>query len=143
MKNKILWFDDQPQKITYYINKLKQNGYRVQIAKTYTEAEKALGEEDEFQLIILDSLIPAVGIKEQQVYPGTGIKGGLTFFRVMKQKQLLDPSKVVVFTVSYEPNIYREFVADGLPEEHYLIKEDYTTGMDFYYKVKELIETFG
>lgn len=141
MKDKILWFDDQPKKIQFYINKLKQFGYQVKVVETFTEAESSLREEDEFQLLILDSLIPAVTKEEEQVYPGTGLEGGLTFFRVMQQKQLLDPSKVVVFTVSYEPDVHREFVKEGLPDENYLTKEDYIAGADFYYKVKELIET--
>jgi CheY-like chemotaxis protein len=143
MQAKILWFDDQPIKIKFYVDRLEHLGFQVKVVETFTEAENALREEGGFQLLILDSMIPTVTEEEGLLYPGTGIEGGLTFLRVMKKEQLLGPTKVLVFTVSYEPEIYDQFVKEGLPVENFLTKEKYKNPIDFSYKVTELIETLG
>jgi CheY-like chemotaxis protein len=143
MQDKILWFDDKFIFIKFHVGKLEQLGFQVKVVETFTEAEKALREEGGFQLLILDSMIPTVTEEEELRYPGTGIEGGLTFFRVMTQEQLVDPTKVLVFTVSYEHEIYEQFVKEGLPAENFLTKEQYKNPVDFSHKVKELIKTFA
>ena len=143
MKARILWLDDSPQKIKFWVNKLRYH-YHVDIAQTFIEAETALREEPAFQLVILDLMIPPVTEEERQRYPGSdehyGIKGGLAFYRKMKQEHLLDPSKVIIFTVGYEPDIHEEFEEEGLPTQHFLTKEEYNSADKFLFKVKELLD---
>ncbi|MCK5346391.1 MAG: hypothetical protein KAR20_23435 [Candidatus Heimdallarchaeota archaeon] len=143
MTDKILWLENDPVKMRYQKKELEEHGFYVEMLKTFTDVEAAL-QSDKFCLVILDVLImPTDKEVEKNKYPGTemrfGTRGGLVFYRLMKEINLLDPSRVVVFTVLNEPEIHKEFIDNGLPVDNFLAKEVYPYAHKFVYKIKEIV----
>ena len=142
MTNKILWLENDPVQMRYQKKELEEHGFYVEMLKTFTDVEAAL-ESDTFCLVILDLMISPTSKEEEIKYPGTnkrfGTRGGLVFYRLMTEKHLLDPSRVVVFTALNEPEIHKEFTDNGLLADNFLAKEDYPYAHEFVYKIKEIV----
>lgn len=142
MTDKILWLENYPVQMRYHKKELEEHGFYVEMLKTFTDVEAAL-QSDSFCLVILDLMIMPTDKEEEKKYPGTekrfGTRGGLVFYRLMTEKNLLDPSRVVVFTVLNEPEIHKEFTDNGLPVDNFLAKKDYQFANEFVYKIKEIV----
>jgi len=141
MTEKILWLEDNRARMIFHKKELEEHGFYVKMLKTFTEIEAAL-QSDTFCLVILDLMVSPT-IKEEKKYPGTnmrfGLRGGLVFYRLMTEKNLLDPSRVVVFTDLNEPEIHKEFTDNGLPVDNFLVKKEYSFAYKFVYKIKEIV----
>lgn len=143
MTEKILWLEDNRVQMKYHKTELEEDGFSVKMLKTFTDVEAAL-KSDTFCLVILDLMIMPINKEEEKNYPGTGdrsgTRGGLVFYRLMTKKNLLEPSRVVVFTVLNEPEIHKEFTDNGLPVDNFLVKADYHQANEFVYKIKEIVD---
>lgn len=125
MAKQIIWLDNDPRYTDPYVQALKDRGDSVAVVTNVTDAE-ALIRKNNYDLAILDAMIPTTDEAEEEVYPPTetdrGLKMGLLFYKRMKE--ILDQRKtaVLVMTVRLDEVIHDEFIEAGLPAEAFTTK---------------------
>lgn len=142
MSKRILWLDNDPAYLETYEEALKESGFEVEIVTTVTAAERLI-ESKEYDLLLLDVMIPTKNEAEENLYPpettDSGLKTGLLFYRRMKAKldQLKTP--VLVMTVRLDSGILDEFVKAGLKPDNFCTKVALRERPVFIDKVKEVL----
>lgn len=124
---RILWVDNDPPYIRTYVEQLEKLGHYVRVARTAIEAEVAIGEQ-EYDLLILDIMIPTKSAQEEEFYDPketeAGLKTGLIFYRRNKGKLAKAKTQTLVLTVRLDRGILDEFTAEGLPRDCFARKLD-------------------
>ncbi|MGA9773440.1 MAG: hypothetical protein WBV94_30695 [Blastocatellia bacterium] len=142
MAKRVLWLDNDTNFLTPYAEELTDNDFEIQISKSVAEAESLLNESD-YDLLILDVMIPTLNDDEEKIYPVKeteyGHKTGLCFYKRMKK--VLDEKKTVVIvrTVRLDQQIKDEFRQAGLPKENFVTKFALRRTEDFLEKVNSIL----
>lgn len=143
MARRILWFDNDPGVVESYIKTLRERKYHVDIAATVTEAERAVNEH-EYDLVILDAMIPTKSAEEEKIYApsetDTGHETGLVFYRRHKEKFVSTHTPVLVMTVRLDADIAKKFAAAGLPPNCFKRRLEFRDGQVFLRTVSNLID---
>src|SRR5436309_11396133 len=86
MKSKILWVDNDPGYIKPFVMALEDEGFEVLVAPDVSSAEDKLLS-GEFNLLILDVMIPTISEGEEAKYTPAetenSLKTGLVFYKRM------------------------------------------------------------
>jgi len=142
MAKRILWLDNDLSYIGIYAEEMRDNDFEVKEVKSVAEAEAELIA-SQYDLLILDVMIPTFSDKEEIDYPptetGFGTKTGLYFLKRMKA--LLEEKKtaVLVTTVRLDQPIRGEFLEVGLPADHFATKFALRDAPEFVKKVKSML----
>jgi CheY-like chemotaxis protein len=144
MSKNILWLDNDPAQIGGHVSFLRDQPepYDIIVAPTITEAEKALADKN-YDLLILDAMIPTVSEEEEKAYPPDqtqrGLKTGLAFYIRHQQRLKKVNSKVLVLTARIDPDIKQGFAAAGLAPEHIVEKAEIGKVDDLLEKIEEVL----
>jgi CheY-like chemotaxis protein len=145
MRNKILWLDNDLAYIEPYVEILRESGFEVNPVPTITQAEDQL--KGDYDLLILDIMIPTKTEQEEQVYrperTEAGRKTGLAFYTRMKQALEEKGCRLLVLTVRLDESIFEEFLAAGLPRECYDTKMTLREAPIFLERVKDILAKPG
>jgi CheY-like chemotaxis protein len=101
MARKILFIDDEPYFMRAHIDTLKDEGYEVDEAEDGDEALRKL-EASDYDLIILDIIIPAGSIEDTK----NGMRTGLRIQEVIR-RQLRLPTPILFLTVVENREVHR------------------------------------
>jgi CheY-like chemotaxis protein len=138
---KVLWLDNDLTNIEPYVEIMRDSGIEVGLASTITQAEEQL--KSEYDLLILDVMIPTKTEREEEVYhpeeTESGRKTGLVFYKRMKQSLEQRGCKLLVLTVRLDEGILREFLAAGLPRGSYETKMTLREAPIFLERVKGIL----
>jgi CheY-like chemotaxis protein len=138
----VLWLDNDPAYIKQFVMTLEEDGYSVVVKKSVTEAERLL-QEQRFDLVIVDVMIPTVSQEEEQRYPpaetDNGHKTGLVFFRKVKLLLADKQTSILVLTVRIDEEVRKEFLKEGLPEAQFVTKMDVMETPKFMKKIESLL----
>lgn len=141
-EKKILWLEDEGAHQRPHTRKLRSDGFKLEVARTVTEASKALHRE-RFDLLILDVMVPTRTKREEEEFPpektDLGLKMGLYFYEKLKPRLDETDTKVLVFTVRLDSEVRKAFHRLGLPEDHFATKVELRRVDDFADKVRELL----
>jgi CheY-like chemotaxis protein len=142
MAKKILWVDNDPGYIRPFKIALEGEGYSVTVASTVFQAEACVDGQS-YDLIILDVMIPTVSEVEEDAYrpedTENSLKTGLLFYRRKGKELEQRGTPVLVMTVRIDKAIRREFIAAGLPENHFATKMELRESPHFVSKIKALL----
>jgi CheY-like chemotaxis protein len=109
MESKILWIEDEPEVGTYTRMKmLEAKGYKVDLALGVQEALNSL-KGAEFDLIILDIMMPSQGILPEKDVKG-GYETGLALMGYLRKQMINTP--VIVVTGYPDTEVERRFKAE-------------------------------
>jgi CheY-like chemotaxis protein len=142
MYKRILWLDNDPAYLDPFIDTLKDEGYEVDIASTVSEAEYFL-KVRQYELLILDVMIPTVSADEEKRYTpdmtNLGLKTGVVFYIINKELLQKARMQVLVMTVRLDKDIRDEFVNAGLPQNCFATKYELRDASVFLDRIKEMI----
>lgn len=142
MAKEILWLDNDPVFIEPYRNLLNDEGYKVAVVETVTDAEEAI-EGQRFDLLILDTMIPTKSEEEEKRFPpdetNRGLNTGLIFYKLWKDPLSKAGTRVLALTVRIDEAIQREYMRLGLPPEGFVRKTKVKRVEDVLQKVQALI----
>jgi DNA-binding response OmpR family regulator len=117
---RVLWLDNDSSWIHPYVAELIRAGYETRVVTSVSAAESALTHED-YDLLILDVMIPTQTDAEEEVYTAEatvgGTRTGILFFGRMRDRLEESNTVVWVVTIRLEEAIRAEFIAMGLPPE--------------------------
>ena len=142
MCRRILWLDNDRVFIRPHLRRLLALGYRVMQVMTASDAVKEL-EESEFDLLIIDVMLPVREEDESLVPPGetdSGRQTGLVFYRNWYQNYRGRKPPILIFTIREDDQIFSDFVDAGLAENKFMTKAAGADGSDFAEKVRRIIE---
>src|SRR5689334_6451707 len=109
----ILWLDNDPLYIQPYANALVEQKHAVTVVTNVFDAEAAIKRND-FDLLILDVMIPTMSEDEERAYDPReterGLKTGLVFYQRNKQKLDTAQTQLLVLTVRLDRVIFDEFI---------------------------------
>jgi CheY-like chemotaxis protein len=139
---KILWLENEPQFHETFADYFRTRGYHVRFATRVTEAESLLGS-GEFDLLILDVMIPLWDAAEEERYPprltDRGRLTGLHFYRLMQKNPNLRACPVLVYTIMSDVPLVVAFRDEGLPDGCFANKFEYQDPEDLLRKVEEIV----
>jgi CheY-like chemotaxis protein len=143
MRKRILWFDNDPGIVDAYITGLRNSGYEVVVVTTVTEADRVI-QQEEFDLLILDAMIPTKNEEEEKIYKpletDTGHETGLVFYRRFKQRLADTKTPTLVMTVRLDSAIAKKFAEEGLPTKCFKRRLEFRDGPLFLKTVRELLK---
>jgi len=120
---RLLWIDDEPWASESRIDELRRTGYTVEVARSLTDAERAL-EVGDFYCVVLDVMIPTSGDEEHSRYPpsstASGFDSGAAFFDIWKPHLSSRKLPLVAVTSRWDMGIKERFLRSGLPENRFL-----------------------
>jgi CheY-like chemotaxis protein len=120
MPQSVIWLDNDPGWLTPYVESLESSGFVVKIITSVLEAEHEVSAGN-YNILILDVMIPTMSPEEEELYPPLvtkmGCQTGLIFFKRMKDTLAANNTQVLVVTVRLDKTIVDEFVKAGLPRE--------------------------
>jgi CheY-like chemotaxis protein len=142
MAKEIIWLDNDAAFVEPYVQQLNDEGYKVSVVETVTEAEEALGGH-RYDLLILDAMIPTKNEEEEKRFPpdetNRGLNMGLAFYRRWRGPLRDSETRVLALTVRIDEAIQREFMNLGLPPEGFTRKTRVKRVQDVSQKVRALI----
>src|SRR5436305_5859288 len=120
MNRRVLWLDNDPLYIGPYVKSLEDIGDVVTVVTNVTKAEELVNE-NAYDLLIIDAMIPAMDDEEEIIYPpqetDRGLKMGVAFYRRLKERLARKGTAVLALTVRLDETIQKEFELAGLPIE--------------------------
>jgi CheY-like chemotaxis protein len=138
---RILWLDNDTPYIRPYAKALESAGHHVDVVASLSQAEKLL--EKEYDLIIIDVMVPTQNDDEVELYPfletDFGHKTGLVFYKRTREKLGDKLPKVAVMTVRLDQDIKDEFVKSGLNNDNFLTKYSVREVPDFLKKIESIL----
>lgn len=143
MPRRILWLDNDSANTRPYVSALSKRGDDVQVVTTISQAEDLLVNQN-YDLLILDVMIPTRDAKEEKLYPfnetDEGHKTGLVFYKRMRDLLGDRLPPVLVTTVRLDKEILDEFVEGGLHRERFSTKFAIRDVTRFLTKVDSVLE---
>ena len=122
----ILWLDDDPTYTKAWCRALEKVGYTVTQVYTLSDAKKHLESGINYQLLILDIMIPTMTDEEDSEYPcektDEGMKTGLLFYCKYKDHLRHKNIPVLVTSSRTDPTIFQDFLESGLSAEAFETK---------------------
>jgi CheY-like chemotaxis protein len=144
MKKRVLWLDNDEAYVEPYREELERHDILAKVVTNVTEAENLLNSEINYDLMIIDVMIPTKTEAEETDYPpeetNSGLKTGLIFFRRMQPRLKAQGTAVIVMTVRLDKGIREEFRALGLDESFYFTKMTLRETPVFVEKIKSILE---
>ncbi len=143
-EKRVLWLDDNPMTQEPYIGPMVKAGFSVTVKDNVSEAEKEL-ETNDFDLLILDVMIPTLDSREEEIYTPSdtdqGRKTGLLFYKRMKSVLENKRIAVLVFTIDIHNVDYLipEFQAAGLNPENVTTKFELRDVNNFLHKLNKIM----
>jgi CheY-like chemotaxis protein len=138
----ILWFDNDPALLGPYADELRRAGNEVKQVASVAAAEAAIKAED-FDLLILDVMIPTKSDDEEVEYPPSetdyGHKTGLVLYRKKREHLKRVGTRVLVLSVRLDSGIFDEFKKAGLHKDNFATKVSVREADDFIAKVDEVL----
>lgn len=138
---KILWLENEPQFQEPFADYFRLRGHEVRFVTRVGEAESLLGS-GEFDLLILDVMIPVWDEAEEEKYPpqltDRGRLTGLHFYRLMQKDSKLRKCPVLVYTLMSDVPLVDAFRKEGLPDGCFANKFDYQDPEELLRKVEEI-----
>lgn len=143
MKKSVLWLDNDPAYLTPYVAALIERGYDTQVVTKVLEAEK-LVQENRYDLLILDVMIPTKDTSEEVAYPPEatdyGLRTGLIFYRRMRERLRAAKIPVLVMTVRLDSSILEEFKKSGLSQDFFYTKMTLREVPVFIKKIEDIMD---
>jgi CheY-like chemotaxis protein len=140
--SKILWFDNDPGLLRPYADGLRQAGHTVTPVTTIADTQEAI-RADNFDLLILDVMIPTKTGEEEAEYPPSetdfGHKTGLVLYRKQREHLKSVGTRVLVLTVRLDSGIVAEFMDAGLHKDNFTTKVTLREARDFMAKINEVL----
>jgi CheY-like chemotaxis protein len=125
MSVRVLWLDNDLAYLEPYVEALTDEGYAVTVVASVGEAEYRLKRE-QFDLVILDVMIPTKDDKEEVDYTPDdteqGQKTGLVFYRRVRDLLARLKTRVLVMTVRLDEDVLNEFRNYDLPRDRFATK---------------------
>lgn len=139
---RIIWLDDQEPLIRVFVNKLRSEGCRVDVATTVRDAEKNLIE-GRYDLLILDVGIPPSREEED---PPSRAKGGkwMGLYLLEKWRETIGQRGMRVMVRSDfldDAALYKRFSKAGLPDNCIWPSFEIKDPAAFLEAVKEVIDS--
>lgn len=138
---KILWLENDVTYHEVFADYLRMNGHDVRLTGRLSEAETLLGSGD-FDMLILDVMIPTWEADEEKRYPPgeteRGLLTGLLFYRYMRENPDLKSIPVLVYTIRRDVQLLLSFQKLGLPEDCFATKYEYRDPEDLLRKIDEI-----
>ena len=135
MKN-ILWIDDDINRMALmpYIDELEEGGFKVIKASNPDEFEKILSENQDFDCIIIDVIMP-LGQSREYANERGRMQTGKILLQKLIDNRLLPSVKKVVFTMADNADV-RQYCDDhSVP---YLEKQEFLSGI-FVEEIKKIL----
>ncbi len=125
MSLRILWCYNDPGMIVPFVTALERAKCLVKVVRSAAQAEESL-DRGEFDLLIIDVMIPTLDEAEEVVYtPEATDRGAHTGLAFIKLHHAMLKSKGVVpfvFTVRQDKRIRQDFLAAGLAPKQFATK---------------------
>ncbi len=143
MSRKILWLENDAGWVQDFKDALEQSDCEVTLLTRVSEAEKELSNK-QWDLLILDVMIPTKGLDEEIDYPPSetdaGHDTGLLFYRRNREVLRKAGTPVLAFTVRMDKEISDAFRQAGLPEDCFATKLELRNVDVFLRRIEALVE---
>jgi len=140
-RKKVLWFDNDLDYLEPYVTELREAGHTVTTVGTLADADRELSA-NQFDLLILDVMIPTRSADEERLYPPTetdrGTSTGLLYYNKWKAHLHTAGTKIFILTVRLDKNIRAAFIDAGVPKWAVARKLDLRTVDDFTCKINQI-----
>ncbi len=141
MPLRILWFDNDPGMMRPFIGALERARHVVQVVRTISKAEHELLT-SEYNLLILDVMIPTVTTEEEASYAPSvtnhGGHTGLEFWKRHRAKLKEKDTATFIFTVWPDRKVRESFLAEGLDPRNYATKMEICEERPFLDRILEV-----